>query len=261
VHFVIAHNAFGWKIPFDHRLVAVGELTLPGAVQASQFLDPALAFDHGLGGSRATPAIHELIKTSVDGEESIAVSSYRMFLSTEVNDSGFTSIPFEDRFRIITPDFFLEHHGDLVLHSIPKDLDLVIARPINFSVSVLEQYTAHHLADLLKGVSLAIEMKLIDQGYAAQMLSRPILLPFGFFLSRATLRMHIHQLFWDFILQYYLMFGRNLQRQDYQKRYIDFVAERIFSIFLFEYIIKNQLRFRTSRPILVSATGSHVASR
>ena len=259
MHFVITHKPLDYEVPFIHKLISVGDDLIVGALKASEFCGDKINSETSLGSSRSLPAILKLTEL-LNNDEPVFISSYRMFMGADLEDTGFTSVPINHSRTIISKNFLLKNYNSLILNKIPDGIDIVISKPINFKISIISQYaSAHHVEDLLNGISLAIELGLIDPLIAAHKISGNVLIPFGFLAARKTLRLRFLRDMWRFITAYYQAFGNKL-RIGYQQRYIDFVLERIFSIYIYQMIHKESLKFLTSKPVFISDVGNYEPS-
>ena len=256
-HFVISHQPFDWKVPFEHIEIGVGGYTPINGIGAKDANGALLDMEVAFGGIRSARTIQNIISKS-DENETVALSSYRMFLGKNVSDQWNSAVPFDSRHRIVTPEFFLENHSSLVAQELPPDIDLMICSPVAFPCSVLEQYTAHHVDDLMFAVGCAIRGGLIDAKLAARVLTNNVLIPFGLYTSKAKFRYDMTDRFLWCVDDFYRK--HHIPREGAQRRSIDFAFERVLSICLYGKIISENLRVASSIPVLISQTNSHTSS-
>lgn len=243
--FVITHKPIDWTIPFQHKLVTVNGYKEEGAIDASEFigelnLNRTFAFFGGIG------AILENIKDLPD-DDYINVSSHRGYFGNEFNKNIRTAVPENIQNlpnnpntlrKIITPAQLQSDWQSLLMTEFPKDYELVILRPINLTRSVTEQYaTFHHLDDLLTGVSVAISAGILDQRIAAHALSSPVFI--ASFASKIKFFRELFEKVWWLAKEIYKK--HYVQRQGYQERSINFMLERIVSIYLMQKVYVEEI--------------------
>jgi hypothetical protein len=236
--FVVTHKPIEWNIPFEHQLVTVNGYKKEGAIDASDFIgDLNLNRTFAIYGGIA--AILENIKDLPD-DDHIVVSGYRAFLGKELHSNIEVAVPenvanvenAEFKFRdLITPDSLQETWKEKLLLEYPKEYELIIARPLNLPVSLLEQYARfHHFDDLLFGLAEAVRSGLINPHLTANFLTKPIFL--SQFASKVSFLRDLYERVWWIAKQLYAK--HYVQRNGYQERSINFTIERIISIYLMQ---------------------------
>jgi hypothetical protein len=248
-HFIITHQNIPWKIPFKHTVIGIGGYEPVDGIAAKNLIGEELDNEHALGGIRSARSIIEAV-SKVDSKETIKCSTYRLFISNDLNEKWNLSVPFSERHRIVSPEDFHLSHEELVLQLMPPGVDLVICTPIHFPCTVLEQYTVHHLDDLLFAMGCAVRAGLIDQTITAKILSGNIMLPFGFYASKPQFRVEFTEKILYCVREF--MLKHWIPRTDYQRRCIDFAFERVASVALYQSIIRDKLNVLSSTPVLIS---------
>jgi len=262
--FIATHKEIGYEIPFPHILIGMDGYNSNGAVDASKYIPEYMSRNRVFASYRAGWCALEYIKNSgFQDSDFLAVWSYRSFFGNKFHNNfmnffkentssdSVDSIAFRN---FQTPKEIQDTWKSKILINIPEDVELITTRPIDFGMSVMEHYaTYHHLDDLMYGVGLAIRLWFIDQKVTAHVLSNSI------FISGFIGRVSFYRDLYDklFLIAEELYKKHYILRVGYQERSINFVLERIVSIFLMQKIYYENIPATNVNIVQISENGTY----
>jgi hypothetical protein len=256
-YFIATHKPLEWELPFATHIIGLEGFRPEGGIAASDFISRSLDYETAFGGLRSYAAIKQVLSEYPD-QEDVFSGSYRLFLSTEMSDDWLSPIMQEN--RVITPEQLQTDWQTLIASKIPDDIDLLIPSPRLLPDTLLGQYARvhHNLDDFLFGVACAVRSGLLDQLTVPTMLASNTLVPYGLFAAKKDFRLEFNDRLWWCAKQFYK--EHYIPRDGYQRRVIDFVFERISSMALITRIVREELRCRCCRNIVVAADGIYQSS-
>jgi hypothetical protein len=136
-----------------------------------------------------------------------------------------------------------EKEAELSAFMSRADFEFLVAQPLYFEDSILEQYAAcHRRRDILDYTSLAIEMGVLDSNSASEFLAAKHFIPGGVELGIYPKSWLIHALSRIELLdkQFLCLYGNRLKKyDDYQIRAIGFLSERLGSFLLIRHLMEK----------------------
>jgi hypothetical protein len=263
--FIVAHQDFGYEIPFPHEIIGLDGFSPSGAINIDVYLPSYMRSDRTFASYRAGWGILELLRQKgVDDQEFLAIWGYRHFFgnkfladltqTTTENTKEDPSNPYAYR-TFQTPEEIKNSWNETVLLDIPDGIELIVTRPEKFPVTVAEQYAqVHHFEDLMFGVGLAIKCGCINPSVAATVLSKQIFVP-GF-VGRISLYNQLYEKLFLIATEFYDK--HYVQREGYQARTINFVLERICAIFIIQKIYFERAPAVSTNLIQISENGHYI---
>jgi len=265
LHTFIATHKKLEQLPFPHSIICLDGLLLEGAISSKDHLPDFMEKGRAFASYRAGwTALRYLKNQGVCDDDFLAVYSYRSFFGSIFNDD-FSLVTTENTTQDLkNPNAFrlFRTHAELdaswrsdLLLKIPDNIDLVITRPVNFSLPFVEQYaSSHHLDDLMFGMGIAIRLSCISQEVAAIALSNKL------FIHGFVGRISFWQDLYDKLFLIAEEFYKNhyIQRDGYQARSINFVLERIVSIYLIQKVYFEKMACINTNLIQLSEDGGYV---
>ena len=243
--YVITHKPLDWRIPFEHKLVTVDQYRQDGALHASDYIGKEFSGNRTFAIYAGIAAILKNIDHLPD-DDFIVVNGYRSYFGSKLNTDISFTVPEntnnnvqQQQFRdIITPDDLQANWGTKLLNEFPKGYELVISRPLDLGSPIIEQYsTYHHLDDLLFGIGHAVRAGIIPARFTAHVLTTNFFI--AQFASRVSFFRNLYERVWWLAKEVYAK--SYVQREGYQERSINFMLERIISIYLTHKIYVEKL--------------------
>ncbi len=258
--FIATHREIPFNISFPYTAVCLDEYKKNGAIIASQHLPEYMANDRTFASYRAGWAVVNLLQNQTFKNDFIAIYSYRSFFGTNF-DTDFHKLTTENysvadeqsSFRIFrSPQQLKLTWRKDIISEVPHGFELVITKPVAFQISFAEQYSSsHHFDDLMYGLGLAIRVGCISAEVAAHVLSNKIFIH-GFIARRSFWIELYNKLFLiadKFYKNYYV------KRVGYQERNINFVLERIVSIYLIQKAYYENIPTISTNIVQISEDG------
>lgn len=242
--FIVTHKPLEWEIPFEHRLVTVNGYKQDGAIDATDFigelnLNRTFAFYGGVA------AVLENIKDLSD-DDTIAVYGYRSYFGTSfksnldfhcLENCGNTDNEEKAFRKLITPDELYKSWDTDVMVDFPGGCDVVITRPIDLNISVLQQYALyHHVDDLMYATAIAIRSGLFGHKITAAVFSNSIFI--SGFASKVGFFRNLYERIWWIAKEFYK--NHYIPRDGYNVRGINYILERIVCVYLTQKIYVEQ---------------------
>jgi hypothetical protein len=253
--FIVTHKPLEWEIPFEHRLVTVNGYKQDGAIDATDFigelnLNRTFAFYGGIA------AVLENIKNLSD-DDTIAVYGYRCYFGTSFkSDLDFHclencgNIDNEEKGlrKLITPDELYKSWENDVMVDFPDGCDVVIMRPTDLKISVLQQHALyHHVDDLMYATAIAIRSGLFGNKITAAVFSNSIFI--SAFASKVGFFRNLYERIWWIAKEFYK--NHYIPRDGYNVRGINYLLERIVCIYLIQKIYVEQTPTLSTNQIVI----------
>lgn len=263
--FVTAHKEFGYEIPFPHEIIGLDGFSQNGAVSIDEYIPEYMRGDRTFASYRAGWGVLELLRQKgVDEQEFLEVSSYRSFFgnvlspdltrTTYENTKEDLNEPYVFR-KFQTPEELRGSWNETILLDVPDGVELVVTRPLKFQMTFAEQYASvHHFEDLMFGVGLAIKFGCINPTFAASVLSKPFFV--HGFVGRISLFRELYESLFLIAEEFYKNFY--VKRDGYQARTINFVLERICTIFIMQKLYLEKIPAVTTNLVQISEDGQYV---
>lgn len=263
--FIVAHQDFGYEIPFPHQLIGLDGFSSNGAVGVDKYLPEYMRGDRTFASYRAGWGVLELLRQKgVCEQEFLGIWSYRSFwgckFSADLSRMTVENIK-EDAgneyaFRTFqTPNELTNSWDKNVLLSVPDGIELIVTRPITFPITFAEQYASvHHFDDLMFGIGLAIRFGCISPTVAATVLSKKVFV--HGFVGRIALYRELYDKLFLIAEEFYKT--NYIKRDGYQARSINFVLERICTIFIIQKIYFEKTPAVSANLIQISQDGQYV---
>jgi len=263
--FVATHKNIGYNIPFPHVLIGMDGYNSNGAIDISSFLPEYMNSDRTFASYRAGwGALRFLENNQCKDDDFMVVCSYRSFWGVK-SHNNYMDLFHENTssnqldplaFRVFqTPIELQETWKSSILLTAPEGVDFITTRPVDFGISVLEQYaSSHHLDDLMYGIGLAIRLGCIDPGVTAHVLSNRIFI--HGFAGRVKIFRELYSKLFLIAEEFYQK--HHIPRDSYQERSINFVLERIVSIFLVQKIYYEKASALNVNLVQISGDGAYV---
>jgi Domain of unknown function (DUF4422) len=238
-HYVATHKKVDWVIPFPHRLITLDGYSEPNALDASSILPREMLEDRTFAFYRAGWVAVADAKDMKD-DDFICLEGYRSYFGTQLSADVHRTVvenPSElscaaDGLRtFMTPSVLQETWMSSILEEVPTGVDLIISRPVAFPCTMLEQYAVSHpIEDLLLGLGLAVRIGVLNEA------TLPRILNSNYFINNFVGRVSFFRKLYSFLYKVAFEFYSKLyiRRTDYQSRVINFILERIVSIYLIE---------------------------
>ena len=263
--FIVAHKEIGYELPFPHQIVGMDGFSPHGAISIDSYIPEYMREDRTFASYRASWGILEFLRQKeVSEHEFLGIWSYRSFFGNKLSPD-LTRTTYENTkedlsepnpFRQFqTPEELKNSWNKTILLDAPDGVELVVTRPLKFPITFAEQYaSAHHFDDLMFGIGLAIRLGCINPGFAASVLSQP------FFVHGFSGRISLfRELYGPLLLiaeEFYKKFY--IKRDGYQARSINFVLERICTIFIMQKLYLEKIPAVTTNLIQISKDGQYV---
>ena len=237
--YIVAHQKLEWKIPFEHKLVTVGPYREPGAIYSADYLSEDINLNRTFAIYRAIPAILKDMENLPD-DDYVTMLGYRAYfgrhLSSDYTHSfldNFTNSESPDKqYRnIMSPEELQNDWQSKVLLDMPVGYDLLTCKPLGIGANIMSQYAISHthLDDLLFGLAHAVRAGIISSQIAGLVASTSTI-HVAIFASKVKFFRDLFERIWWLITTYYEK--NHIQRDGYNERSLNFMVERIISIFL-----------------------------
>jgi hypothetical protein len=264
-NFVVTHKTLEYSIPFPHLLVGLDGYKSLDCLDISNSIPDYMNQDRTFACYRAGWGILKYLNDrNTDVSDYLAIYSYRSFFGNDfqnnmlelTNENQNRDLIGSGSFRsFFTPLEFYNSWKSELLDHVPECVELVTTRPIQFPASFSSQYAhCHHFEDLMFGLGIAIRVGCIDPKVTAQFLSSNIFI--HGFVGKISFWQDLYQKLFliadEFYKKHYII------RSGYQARSINFVLERIVSLYLMQKIYYENVSAANVNLIQISDNGKYV---